>query len=126
MKTYVKLIASLPLLVSCEASTLDSSNCSNGKVIGPQECTVGGSENLYLVQLLDSDSVGDTITYYDGQIYQNVVEAINLPDQYKEEQTLIEFQYELQNPKTRLACTAMSYIFDVPQITIHSICRQVD
>lgn len=65
------------LLSSCQSDT-DPNGCYEIEVLGGEECTLGT-----LVSIKSSKNIGETIRYYDGQTYSNVVRIyseVNIPN----------------------------------------------
>ncbi|CAN5324136.1 hypothetical protein BH23BAC1_BH23BAC1_32250 [soil metagenome] len=110
------------LFLSCKKE-LSYVVCINAKVIGPQMCTLTGPHSFYLVEILNSEKIGDEIIYYDGIKYNNVVEVHNLPEINKVEGNIIYFNYKLPDTKIIYACERMNYTFDVPQISFIGNCN---
>lgn len=56
------------LFSGCKSEDFDPNGCFEIEVIGGEQCTLGT-----LVSIKNSEKVGETIRYYDGKSYSNVV-----------------------------------------------------
>ena len=97
---YCYLIILFSISFSCNNKDIKPNNNVTGKVIGEQLCVLGSENNFYLIQILDSQvEIGQSIIYYDGEKYDNVVEVNNLPNEYKSEGLILCFEYEIPEDK---------------------------